>query len=474
MTKFLSNGRLHNRILLVLLTACVGFILLLFFFNQTPVSLIKLIFQKAGIETEFYDTTDLYNFSKPADHMDIINKILEAVEKSDTGLSQKNDTGQDVTQQFRSYAANSENFANLSNIITTWDNKYLAFNNSKLFLFQIEGNKIYLRTLNVPEIEKIEFAYIFKSGNILFCDSKNAYYSHDNLLTFHKSNILDVDGNQYSANDHGSFFSLCIDDRQIINGKEVRVWGNYTNYGQWQPGASRSEQVQVFYTIDEGVTIKVAYKFGFSRPELSSRHVHAVNMCPWDNSFWVQTGDGVNECHWMQGKYDWENDTWNWNLVASGDELSFSKSTGFVFHDGFVFWSDDSSDPKKHGIWKTPYSNLVSNDIDTMLFEKALDIDKEIAMLVGNREGLMIASQYFKSADNRYKVFLSNDAGLTWQTINTSFQIANLHPPNRFGHLLGNYFVNQETFEAMHYWNMSPSILINSYMSNTKEPERKQ
>jgi hypothetical protein len=197
-------------------------------------------------------------------------------------------------------------------------------------------------------------------------------------------------------------------------------------------------------------------------------------MCPWDNSFWVQTGDGVNECHWMQGKYDWENDTWNWNLAASGDELSFSKSTGIVFHDDFVFWSDDSSDPKNHGIWKTPYSNLVSNDIDTMLFEKALDLDKEIAMLVGNREGFMIASQYFKSADNRYKVFLSNDAGLTWQTISTSFQIANLHPPNRFGHLLGNYFVNQETFEAMHYWNMSPSILINSYMSNTKEPERKQ
>ncbi|HSL90920.1 MAG TPA: hypothetical protein VK870_16585 [Ignavibacteriaceae bacterium] len=137
----MSNSRLHSRILLVLLTACVGFILSLFFFNQTPVSFVKLIFQKAGIETEFYDTTDLYIFSKPADHMDILNEILEVVEKSGTGLIPGNDAGQDVTQQFRSYAANAENFANLSNIVATWDNKYLAFNNSKLFLFQIEGKK---------------------------------------------------------------------------------------------------------------------------------------------------------------------------------------------------------------------------------------------------------------------------------------------------------------------------------------------
>ncbi|OGU64875.1 MAG: hypothetical protein A2W30_02750 [Ignavibacteria bacterium RBG_16_36_9] len=464
----ISRHPLNLQVLIVLLITSLSFISILIYLDQSPFSFFKSIFGKIGIQPEKFDNSSLYSYSEPVDHLEVIHSILDVLAESDASSIPKIDIGTDVTDKFLNYANIVEDFSSLSNLVTTWDNKYLAFNNSKLFLFQILRNKIYLRSLDVPGIENIKFAYIFKSGNILFCDYKNAYYSNDNLLTFNKSNILDVDGKQYLANDHGNFFSIGIDGRQIIDDKEIRVWGNYINYGAWQPGISRSEEVQVWYTTDEGKTIKAAYKFGYSNPRLLSRHIHAVNMCPWDNTFWVQTGDMSNECHWIQGKYNWKEDSWSWNVKASGDHMSYYKSTGFVFHNNYVFWSNDSSDPKKYGIWKTPYSNLTGKNIDTNLFEKVLRTDKEISNLVGNNEGFMIASQYFKSNDNKYKIFATYDGGLTWRTTNTFFQILNIHLPNAYGQILGNYFINQETFDAIHYWDMAPSIFINSYLKKTQ------
>lgn len=453
-----------NIILILLLAVCLSFIFILGYFNKSPQSLLITLFGKFIDHNEQFDNTNLYHYTKPVDEFETVSSILKILDDVDAGNGITEDIGLDVTDNFRNYARLASDFSNLSSLITTWDNKYLAFNKSKIFLFEILGNKIYLKSIKVPEIKEIRFAYIFKSGNILFCDHNTAYYSHDNLKTYHKSTVLDTDGREYLTNNLGNFFNLVIDGRQIIDGKEIRVWGNYTNYGIWQPGIMRSEQVQVWYTVDEGKTIKVAYKFGSTIPQLKARHIHAVNMCPWDNTFWVQTGDMTNECHWIQGKYNWEKDAWSWDLKASGDHMSFFKSTGFVFFDNQVYWADDSSDPQKHGIWKTPYINMTAKNIDTKLFEKVFDTDKEIIELVGNNEGHMIASQYFKSDDNKYKIFNTYDGGQTWSTNNTAFQIINMHPPNIFGHILGNYFINQETFEAVQFWDVSPSLFVNSYL----------
>ena len=448
----------------LLLLLCLGFLFYLVLTNLSPLSAVNKLIKNFQSKGTVYDNTDLYSFSKPLDESEMIEEIISILEDKNESQMLEKSIGINVTDEFLNYANLVSDFSNLTKVITSWDNKLLAFDNSKLFLFQILDNKIYLKFLKVPNIEKISFAYIFKSGSILFCDYQNAYYSQDNLTTFHKSKVLDIDGQPFAANDHGNFFSLIIDNRQIIDGKEIRVWGNYSNYGVWEPGVKRSEQVQVWYTIDEGKTIKAAYKFGYNNPEIRYRHIHAVNMCPWDNSFWVQTGDMSNECHWIQGNYNFENDSWTWDVIASGDQMSNYKSTGFVFRDNYVFWADDSSDPVKHGIWKTKYSNLTSGNINSELFEKVFSTDKEIGMMIGNSEGLMLASQYFKSNDNRYKIFSSFDGGLTWKTINTSLQILNIHPPNAFGKILGNYYINQDTFEAIHFWDGGSSIFINSYL----------
>lgn len=457
-----------SKVLIILLFLCLTFIALLIYTDYSPSSLFNSVLQNISSEPKQFDNSNLYTHSEPIDHLESVNSILNVLKKPDTSSAPETDIGIDVTDRFINYTTLVSDFSNLSNLIASWDNNYLAFYDQKLLLFKILKNKIYLKTLDVPGINEIRFAYIFKNGNILFTDYTNAYYSHDNLTTFHKSDILDIDGKKYSPNKYGNFFSLVIDGRQFIDNKEIRVWGNYATYGVWQPGISRSEQIQVWYTIDEGKTIKTAYKFGHNIPKLSARHVHAVNMCPWDNTFWVQTGDMKNECHWIQGKYNWKQDSWSWDVKASGDHMSYFKSTGFVFLDNYVFWADDSSDPEKHGIWKTPYSNLIANNIDIKLFEKVFDTDQKIISLYGNNKGFMIASQYFKSNDNKYKIFSTSDGGSTWLTKITAFQIVNIHPPNAFGQILGNYFVNQQTFEAVHFWDLAPSVFINSYLKKSQ------
>lgn len=459
-------------ILLVSFTLCFCFLIILFYLNATPYSAIKLLLGKLENEEIVYDTSDLYDYSEPVAHLETVKLFWDLIENSEPNNDHESVVGADVKNEFLSFTKLANDFINLSNLVTTWDDKYLAFNNRRLYLFQISTGKIFMKSLDVPDVERIEYAYIYKSGNILFCDNQNAYYSHDNLFTYKKADVLDFDGKPNAANKYGNFFSLVIDNRQIIDGKEIRVWGNYSNYGIWKPGKERSEQIQVWYTVDEGKTIKSAYRFGESEPKLHARHIHSVNMCPWDDTFWVQTGDDLNECHWIRGKYNWDEDSWTWNIVASGDELSNFKSTGFVFYNNYVYWSDDSSDPNKHGIWKTPYSNLINTKIDVNQFEKVLSTNKEIGWFTGDQKGFMLASQYFKSVDDKYKIFTSYDGGVTWTSFNTAHQIINIIPPNEHSIVLGNYFINQETLEAVHHWDWKPSVFVNSYFIESVVSER--
>lgn len=451
-------------LLALLFTVCFCFLIILFYLNTSPYSAINLLLGTLKNKELVYDTSNLYEYSEPVSHLHTVKRFVDLIGNPDLINDSASTIGVDVKSAFLQYVSLAEDFSNISNLITSWYDKYLAFNDRKLYLFQVKNGKIFMKSLDVPDIDRIEYAYIFKSGNIMFCDNQNAYYSHDNLFSYQKSELLDIDGKAYVPNKYGNFFSLAVDGIQTIDGKEIRVWGNYSNYGVWKPGKERSEQLQVWYTIDEGKTIKSAYKFTHSEPKLLARHIHAVNMCPWDNSFWLQTGDGLNECHWLQGKYDWDEDLWNWRLIASGDEMSYYKSTGFAFYDNYVFWADDSSDPSKHGIWKTPYTNLISSKIDINQFEKSLSTNKEFGLFAGNEKGFLIASQYFKSPDSKYKIFVSRDGGVNWMSINTTYQIINLIPPNQHGVILGNYFINQETLEAVHQWDWKPSIFVNSYL----------
>lgn len=463
-----STNKLKLNILYIIILLSFGFILYLAYTNQSPIRFAKSFLSSFTDKQEKYDNTNVINKIEPFDESEIISSLVKILNQSGQTVKQENVTGENVTKNFLSFADLSEDFKSLSYLVSTWENKFLAFDKSTLFLFQVSGKDLFMRKMKVPDVEKIEYAFIFKSGNILFGDHKNLYYSDDNLSTYNKSKLFDADGKEFKPDNYGNFYCLVTDVRQIINGKELRVWGNYTNYGAWVPGAERSTQVQVWYTADEGRTVRMAYKFN-TDSTMRARHVHSVNFCLWDNSFWIQSGDMFGECNWIQGKYNIESDIWTWNVKATGDHMSYYKTTGFVFHNDTLFWSDDSSDPQKHGIWKTPYSNMIADKIDETKFQKAFESDKEMTNFTGYPDGFMLGVQDFKSLDGKHKIFVSEDGGLSWKTIETAYQIANIHRKNDFGLVLGNYFVNQPSFESIHFWDWKPSLFVNSYIENNAD-----
>lgn len=377
--------------------------------------------------------------------------------------------GKNVSSHFDQYAESLKYMDGLEKIVANWENKFLAFDNEELILYQIIDKSLYYSSLQTPGLQEIDFAFIFKNGSILWCDRSECYYSHDNLQSFQKSLVLDIEEQPYNPNSHGNFYSLVIDNRQFINGKELRVWGNYTTHGQWSPGKSQSENIQIWYTIDEGKTIKTAFSFD-KKPGQSgvySRHVHAVNLNPSDSSFWVQTGDYTGECHWMRGVYSYEKDAWNWEVIATGNHLSHYKTTGFVFFDNYVYWGNDAQDPALKGVWRTPYSNLLAKGINPDLFERVLETGIEICSFTGDGNGIMIASECNEGCrpDGKSKVYFSNDGGNVWEARNTYRMLLNIHPPNSFGAILGNYFDNECSMSnsGIHYWDKRPSLFVNSY-----------
>ena len=138
----ISRHPLNLQVLIVLLITSLSFISILIYLDQSPFSFFKSIFGKIGIQPEKFDNSSLYSYSEPVDHLEVIHSILDVLAESDASSIPKIDIGTDVTDKFLNYANIVEDFSSLSNLVTTWDNKYLAFNNSKLFLFQILGNKI--------------------------------------------------------------------------------------------------------------------------------------------------------------------------------------------------------------------------------------------------------------------------------------------------------------------------------------------
>lgn len=78
-----------------------------------------------------------------------------------------------------------------------------------------------------------------------------------------------------------------------MSDKEILCWGGYNN-------EDKEFKPRLWMTSDSGRTVRCTYKFG-DWGQLKARHVHAVNFNISDCSFWAQTGDFTDQCHWLQG-----------------------------------------------------------------------------------------------------------------------------------------------------------------------------
>ncbi|MBW7891704.1 MAG: hypothetical protein H3C48_11925, partial [Chitinophagaceae bacterium] len=90
--------------------------------------------------------------------------------------------------------------------------------------------------LNFWDAKNVTFSHIFRNGNILIGTRNRLYLSTDNLKTLKEIAVKNPDGSDYLPHvpkhpDYPGwyFFTLPGENSWMINGKEMLVWGNYSN-----------------------------------------------------------------------------------------------------------------------------------------------------------------------------------------------------------------------------------------------------
>ena len=217
------------------------------------------------------------------------------------------------------------------------DNRAFGFSDGHVFLSEDNG-RTWPHRIAFPDARHIVFSCIPQNGNILFSALAKLYLSTDNLKTYRQITVKDTDGTDYIPHTPKNpdrpgwyFHNLAGVDTFDVNGVEMLVWGNYCNVID---GAS---PVNIYYSTDNGQTVKVAYTFGqnpdnrddgsagggrtgtpLGNPDnpVICRHVHCVTYNPDEDAFYACTGDHDKpegyECHWLRGTYDANTDKWQW------------------------------------------------------------------------------------------------------------------------------------------------------------------
>ena len=147
-------------------------------------------------------------------------------------------------------------------IDTQRDDRAFAFKGTQIMLSEDCG-KSWPHTAEFAEAQNITFSVILKNGNILFATRERLFLSTDNLKTHREIIVKRPDGTDYlphkpvKADLPGWYFhSLDGEHCFDVNGKEMLVWGNYCNV------LGGAVPVNVYYSTDNGETVKLAYAFG--------------------------------------------------------------------------------------------------------------------------------------------------------------------------------------------------------------------
>lgn len=288
-----------------------------------------------------------------------------------------------------------------------------------------------------PDARHLTFSCILKNGNILFSTREKLYLSTDSLKTCKEITVKDASGADYpphkpqNADQPGWYFhTLPGINSWEIDGREIVVWGNYCNV---IGGAS---PVNIYYSTDNGETVKIAYAFGQNpyfrdngspgggstgtllgdaRNKVICRHIHCVAYNPAENAFYACTGDSDRpegfECHWLRGTYDAKADKWQWKVIVSDHLNSRYKAGGISFVDGKVFWISDSNGPKPYdrGIFCCDPADIPNPKAHKLLFNPEVESGNMII-----QDGVILASHCAPASPMATGIIVSTDMGRTW------------------------------------------------------------
>jgi hypothetical protein len=305
-----------------------------------------------------------------------------------------------------------------------WPNEYVRFSS--------DNGVSYNEGIKFPWDGSMVKARILENGNIVLFGDKRIYYSNDNLTTITPCNVLDKGGAPYSyhepvnpANPGGYFDSM----GGFVEYNGVSVLGNYAN------SASGASPINLYYSLD-GITWKVFYTFGQNpfytdigtthggtggtllgdpNNNLITRHIHAVNV-GGDGNFYVSTGDGSFECHFLKCSYNKINDTWEVNDLLDENSTSCQRmrSLGIFERNGYLYWGSDGRETFTYngveydclGIYKCAVSDI--NDPSKHILLQSLPDVCYSFLNVGNIVFVGLQSYGY--------VYISFDYGETWSS----------------------------------------------------------
>ncbi|NOY82318.1 MAG: hypothetical protein GXP31_15065 [Kiritimatiellaeota bacterium] len=315
-------------------------------------------------------------------------------------------------------------------------NKAFGRSHGTIYLSEDNGRTWPCR-LPFSDARNIVFSHIFKNGNILFGTRARLFLSQDNLKTIEPITVKDADGADYlphtprNPDQPGWYFhTLSGVNSWDVNGDEMLVWGNYCNV------LGGATPVNIYYSTDQGRTVKIAYSFGQNphrRDDGSPgggptgtllgdpgnsvfcRHVHTVAYNPAEDAFYACTGDGDwsdgFECHWLRGVYDARRDAWSWQVVLSDHLNSRYKAGGITFVDGKLYWISDSNGPEPYdrGVFRCDPADLANPETHTLLFDPGVESGNMII-----QDGVILASHCAPASPLATGIIVSLDAGRTW------------------------------------------------------------
>ncbi len=294
--------------------------------------------------------------------------------------------------------------------------------------------------LAFKDAANITFSQVLGDSSLLFATRTRLFRSDDKLKSIHQVTVQHPDGSAYlphkpiDPNNPGWYFHPLDGEHSWAlpgpGGGEITVWGNYCNV------LGGAVPVNLYYTADQGRTVKLAYTFGQSprwqqkgaapdqllgnpdNPTIA-RHIHSVAYNPAENAFYACTGDhderdaGIlkHECHWLRGTYDRDTDRWQWEVLVSASQNSRYKSGGINFVDGKLYWCSDANGPKPHdrGIFRCDPEDLADKTRHELLLHPTYEIAN---MLI--QDGVILSGHYTPVSPYNVGIIYSSDLGKTW------------------------------------------------------------
>lgn len=286
---------------------------------------------------------------------------------------------------------------------------------------------------------RVASSYIFSNGNIYFGTHNNKLWlwrpKESSPVEKHPYN---QDGTRYYLHNPvdetypGIYYKqLMWEEPVYINGKEILMWGSYTLYSSlyYMSGVNPTN---VYFSSDNGETIKVAYKFGVGHYDdgtrlgrtsppgnpvgdpsnsLTCSHVHFCKYDPYSGYWYVSSGECAS--HLLRGTYNEVTDSFTWENVAT-NAGKFYRCCGMIFTQDYIYMLSDGvhCGAEWAGVWRCDRGDDLGVYTN---FTRVFDLDENnwnLAPSIGH--GNTTIAGHIN--DNVGMTFTKNQ-GQTWKTI---------------------------------------------------------